>query len=343
MDLTKKPPTIQDVARYARVSAATVSRVLSTPERVSEPARLRVFEAVKETGYTINQAARSLRMGAARTILIALPNIGNPFYSTILQAVVAAASARGYAVLVAARLSEDPSRWLSDYLLSNRADGLLVFDGSLNTTSLHKLAGDAAMLPLVASYDELPDPQVNSVLTDNRAAARRAVRHLVDLGHRRLMHVHGATRNTAPHERLVGFLEERDAAGLEPNSEWIIPGDFTMSAGIAAADRIAAMRERPTAVFTGNDEMAIGLISRLRELDIDCPGQLSVIGFDDIAVARHFAPPLTTIRQLREDIGRLATEGLIDIIEGRRQGKEPLHVVLESPLVVRKTTAPPAG
>src|SRR5690606_23192378 len=120
MVLTKKTPTIQDVARQAKVSAATVSRVLSTPEKVSETARERVFEAVRQTGYTINQAARSLRMRAARTILIALPNISTPFYSTILDAVIRTASARGYSVLVAARLGEDPTRWLSDYLLSTR-------------------------------------------------------------------------------------------------------------------------------------------------------------------------------------------------------------------------------
>src|SRR5215468_5692158 len=118
MVVTKKPPTIQDVARHAKVSAATVSRVLSSPERVSEAARERVFAAVRETGYTMNQAARSLRLKAARTILIALPNIGNPFYSTILDAAVRTASARGYSVLVAARLHEDPRRWLSDYLTS---------------------------------------------------------------------------------------------------------------------------------------------------------------------------------------------------------------------------------
>jgi LacI family repressor for deo operon, udp, cdd, tsx, nupC, and nupG len=343
MVLTRKTPTIQDVARHAKVSAATVSRVLSSPERVSEAARERVFEAVRETGYTINQAARSLRMRAARTILVALPNIGNPFYSTILQSVISAATARGYSALVAARLAEDPSRWLSDYLLSNRADGLLVFDGSLNTPSLHALPGDAAALPLVAAYDELPDERVNSVITDNRAAAHRAVGHLIDYGHRRIAHLHGPSRNASPNERLVGFREAMQAAGLQVPPGWIIPGDYTMDAGIAAADRLAAMAERPTAIFAANDEMCIGLISRLREHGIECPRDMSVIGFDDIAVSRHFSPPLTTMRQPREEIGRLATEALIDIVEGTRSEHAPLHVVLTSTLVVRKSTAPLPG
>src|SRR6185312_14490973 len=159
MDSSRKQPTIQDVARHANVSAATVSRVLSTPDRVSEATRARVTSAVTETGYTINQAARSLRLQRARTILAAMPGIGNPFYSTILEAVVTTATSRGYGLLVTGRLGDDPARWLSDYFLSNRADGLLLFDGFLDTRRLHPIAGESGTLPLVAAYDELPDPQ----------------------------------------------------------------------------------------------------------------------------------------------------------------------------------------
>ena len=340
MVLAAKPPTIQDVARRAKVSAATVSRVLSAPERVAEATRERVFAAVQESGYTINQSARSLRLRTARTILIALPDIGNPFYSTILQAAVAAASARGYSVLVAARLGDDPSKWLRDYLQSNRADGLLLFDGSLDTASLHEIMPEGANLPLVAAYDELPDPQLNSVLTDNRAAARRAVRHLVDLGHTRIAHVAGQSRNAAPNERYVGFHEAMRASRLQVRPEWIVVGDYTLSSGVAAADHIAALEERPTAVFVANDEMAIGFISRLHEHGIACPRDISIIGFDDISFSGRIQPPLTTMRQPREQIGRIATGAVIDIIEGRTTTQTPLHVVLTSPLIVRESTAP---
>lgn len=336
----KKTPTIQDVARHAAVSAATVSRVLSAPERVSEAARARVIAAVQDTGYTINQAARSLRMRAARTVLAALPNIGNPFYSTILDAVIRQASSRGYSVLVASRLDADPNRWLSNYLLSNRADGLLLFDGSLDTRALHDLVGDGTPLPLVACYDELPDPQINSVLTDNRLAAMRAVRHLIALGHRDIAHVTGAARNASPNERLVGYRQAMAEAGLPLRPDWIIPGDYTMHAGVAAAKAVAAMEERPTAVFCGNDETTIGFISSLRAAGIECPRDISVIGFDDITVSRHFAPPLTTMRQPREQLGAVATDALIDILEGTAPADKPLHVVLTAELVVRASTAP---
>lgn len=341
--LSGKPPTIQDVAREAEVSSATVSRVLSNPEKVSPEARERVLRAVRQTGYIVNEAARSLRLRASRTIVAALPHIGDPFYSTILESVIGTAAARGYAVLVTAQLAGTPNRWLSDYLHSNRADGLLIFDGSLNTELLHSLVPNAAPLPLVAAYDELPDQKVNSVLTDNRAAAGRVVQHLFDLGHRRIAHVQGPSRNAAPNERLVGFRAAMQKAGLELRDEWLIPGNYAIGGGIAAAEQLLSGDELPSAVFCGNDETAIGLISRFRQAGIICPRDISVVGFDDISVVPHISPSLTTMRQPREEIGRLATETVIDIIEGTAQSRAPLHVMLSAELVVRESTAPYAG
>ena len=343
MDTSKKLPTIQDVARHAKVSAATVSRVLSSPDRVSEATRERVNNAVSETGYTVNQAARSLRMQKARTILTAMPGIGNPFYSTILDAIVTEATSRGYGVLVTGRLGDDPARWLSDYFLSNRADGLLLFDGFLDTRKLHLIAGERALLPLVAAYDELPDPQINSVITDNLQAAERAVQHLFDLGHRQIGHISGPSRNTFPNERLVGFRKAMFEHRLDVREDWILPGDYTMESGRAAGRTYAALPDRPTAVFAANDEMAIGLIAELHRHGIECPRDISVMGFDDISVSQNYSPSLTTMRQPREQIGRIATETLVNILEGNVASPAPVRVVLKSELIVRESTAPPPG
>ena len=343
MDAPKKIPTIQDVARHAKVSAATVSRVLSSPERVSESTRDRVQHAVRETGYTINQAARTLRMQRAKTILTAMPGIGNPFYSTILDAVVTTATSRGYGVLVTGRLGDDPARWLADYFQSNRADGLLLFDGFLDTRRLHAITGVNAQLPLVAAYDELPDPQINSVITDNLQAAERAVQHLYDLGHRKIGHISGPSRNTFPNERLVGFRKAMFEHRLEVREEWIFAGDYNMESGRAAANYFKGLKEMPTAIFSGNDEMAIGLIAALRRDGIECPRDISVIGFDDITISENYAPPLTTMRQPREKIGRIAAETLINILEGNVLSSDPVRVLLQSELVVRESTAPPRG
>lgn len=340
MENQRKLPTIQDVARQAKVSAATVSRVLSSPERVSEATRERVNLAVTETGYTINQAARSLRMQKAKTILAAMPGIGNPFYSTILDAVVKEATTRGYGLLVTGRLGDDPARWLSDYFLSNRADGLLLFDGFLDTRKLHAIAGERSLLPLVAAYDELPDPQINSVITDNLQAAERAVQHLCDYGHRKIGHVSGPSRNTFPNERLVGFRKAMFEQRLQIREDWIIAGDYTMESGLAAGRYFAGLSERPTAVFAANDEIAIGLIAELRRHGIECPRDISVMGFDDISISQNYSPSLTTMRQPREQIGRIATETLVNILEGNVASPDPVRIVLKSELIMRESTAP---
>lgn len=339
MVISRNTPTIQDVARHANVSAATVSRVLSSPERVSASTRERVNEAVRATGYTINQAARSLRMRAAKTILIALPNIGNPFYSTILDAAVNEASSRGYGVLVANRLGENPTEWLRDYFFSNRADGLLLFDASLDTDELSNLPLVSNTLPLVVVCDELLDPHFHTVTTDNFDASRRAVLYLSELGHTRIGHVRGRQVKNLANQRWLGFQSAMHASGLDCQADWVMQGDHSMPSGYAAGLNFARLDARPSAMFIANDEMAIGFIAAIREHGLDCPRDVSVIGFDDIAVARHFAPPLTTMRQPREQIGRVATEALIDILEGTPLERDPLRIVLKSELIIRASTA----
>lgn len=338
MVMTKKAPTIQDVARHAKVSAATVSRVLSNPERVSEATRERVNISVRETGYTINQAARSLRMRAARTILIALPDIGNPFYSTILDAVVDEAATRGYGVLVANRFAGDPSRLLSDYFLSSRADGLLLFDGGVDTSMLQVLATNDGHVPMVVSFDELPTTEVSAVLVDNFEAAERATEHLIGLGHSKIGHVIGPSRNTQPSPRMLGFLSAMRRAKLPVPKEWMWQGTYNMESGIEAGKALLKLKDRPTAVFAGNDEMAIGLLAALHDGGIECPRDISVIGFDDIAIAPTYRPSVTTMRQPREQIGRLVTESLIDILEGAAAPGAPRRITLRCDLIIREST-----
>ena len=284
----------------------------------------------------MNQAARSLRLRAARTIVIAFPNINNPFYSTVLDAVVKEASSRGYGALVANRLGDNPTRWLKDYFHSNRADGMVLFDGSLDAQQLYDLRTPEGRFPLVVACDELPDSRLHSVMTDNRAAAARATNYLIGLGHRRIGHIHSPSKNPAlTSDRLLGFGDALAAAGLEQRPEWVLDGDFSMASGEAAGRAFLALDERPTAMFSGNDEMAIGFLSVLRSAGIECPRDISIVGFDDITVARCLVPPLTTILQPREEIGRLATKVLLDVLESDVARQPPVHLVLKSELVVR--------
>ncbi|KKB82751.1 hypothetical protein VW29_14335 [Devosia limi DSM 17137] len=341
MTAARKAPTIQDVARIANVSTATVSRALSNPGRVSEATRTRVSEAVAKTGYTLNQAARSLRQKTSRTILVALPDIRNTFFSTILDAIEREAALRGYGVLVTNRFSgHDPVRHLKDYFRSNRADGLLLLDGSLELDELIDLTGSPVTVPLVVACEEIPNSPFHTVKTDNCFAAARATRHLIDLGHMRIGHILGPEGNVLTAERRAGYLQAMQEAGLAASPKWLFPGSFEMESGYLAASHFLALQERPSAIFAANDEMAIGFLSGLREHGLECPRDVSIIGFDDLAVALHYAPPLTTIRQPRAAIGRLAAEALIDILEGESRQGEPLRIVLNSELILRDSTAP---
>mgnify|MGYP001067689357 FL=1 len=344
MTLVKKTPTIQDVARFADVSTATVSRALSSPERVSEQTRARISEAVRITGYTPNQSARSLRQRTARTILVALPDIGNPFFSVILDAVEREATSRGYGVLVANRFSGGNSGLrMRDYFTSNRVDGLLLFDGSVDLEQLMMLTGAPAPVPLIVACEEIPNAPFHTVKTDNSYAAEQATRHLIELGHRRIGHVTGPHGNVLTGERELGFTRAMRAAGLEIRPDWLLAGAFDMEAGQAAAAAFMRLNDRPTAIFAANDESAIGFISGLRQHGLDCPGNVSVVGFDDLTLAAHVWPPLTTMRQPRAALGRIAAGALIDLIEGERRSRVPRHMVLSSEMIVRGTTArPPA-
>ena len=338
----KKAPTIQDVARTASVSTATVSRALSHPERVSESTRQRVDDAIRTTGYTLNQSARSLRKRTSRTILVALPDIGNPFFSVILEAIEREAVLRDYDVLVANRgEGVDQNARLLDYLLSKRADGMLMFDGALDPTRFRGLRQEQDKLPLVVACEDIPGSGLRTVKIDNAAAAKKATEHLIELGHRRIAHVTGPSGNILTEERERGYRSALAAAGIVPRPEWIIPGNFHIGGGASAARRLVELDEMPTGVFCGNDEAAIGLISEMRKLKRECPRDISVVGFDDITLAARYVPPLTTIRQPREQLGRLAAETLFAILEGRASGPAAREIVLESQLVVRASTAHP--
>ncbi len=310
---------------------------------VSAATRERVSEAVRKTGYTLNQAARSLRQRSSRTILVGLPDIRNPFFSTILDAIEREATGRGYGVLVAnLYLGLEPVRRLQEYLLSNRADGLLLLDGSLDPDQLRIMTSLPYSVPLVLACEDIPDSGFHAVVTDNAEAAEHATRHLIELGHTRIGHISGPDSNNISHDRVAGFERALTNAGLPVVPEWVFPGNFTIESGYAAAVRYFSLEQRPTAVFAANDESAIGFLSGLRKQGIECPEDVSVVGFDDLSMAGHYTPPLTTVHQPRSALGRMAAAALIDMLEASAPEPPALRIVLDSELVVRGSTARPA-
>jgi LacI family repressor for deo operon, udp, cdd, tsx, nupC, and nupG len=334
--------TIQDVARTARVSTATVSRALSNPDLLSDTTRAAVLDAIRTTGYRVNQAARNLRMQRAGAVLILVPDLGKPFYSRILAGISDGFADSDYAVLIA-DTENRPLREgeLLDYFLDGRIDGVISLDGGLDPHALQACvdAGLGGRIVFLCEWVEGWDFPV--IRADNAEGARLAVRHLHGLGHTRIAHVTGPEGNVLTVARRRGMLEERARLGLPTRAEWIIRGDFSLESGHRAAELILGMAERPTAVFCAADMVAFGLIARLQAGGLSVPGDISVVGFDDIDMSEYYVPSLTTIRQDRLRLGREGAEALLQRLGPRAPGADPDHAMVELDLVVRESTAPP--
>jgi LacI family repressor for deo operon, udp, cdd, tsx, nupC, and nupG len=316
--------TIRDVAELAGVSTATVSRALGNPSTVGPETRERVMQAVRATGYRVNRAAQDLRRARAGAVLVLVPNLANPFFSAILAAVGDVCAEAGLTVQVADTVRGDAR--VADLAHDGRADGIILLDGTQPIDLVERIG-----LPLVTACEWLPGLETPGCRIDNAAASRLAVRHLRALGHQRVAHVAGPPGNVLSAARLGGF---RDEAG----DSLVFPGNFSLEAGARAATAWLTLDTRPTGVFCASDEMAFGFIAECAANGIAVPRDVSVVGFDDIDLSRHFVPPLTTVHQPREAIGRRAAEQMIGLFAGQApRGIETLPVEL----AVRNSTAPP--
>lgn len=337
----RKSATITDVARAANVSTATVSRALSKPDLLSEDTRNAVFAAVKSTGYRVNQAARNLRMKRAGAILVLVPNLGKPFYSNILAGISNGFAGSGYSVLIADTESQPlDDIELAGHFLDGRVDGVLSLDGNLPHAVLENCHVSGVSQRIVFLCEWVEDPHFHSIRSDNVAGASMAIRHLYGLGHRKIAHITGPEGNVLTAARRSGVQSERQKIGLPVREEWIIRGDFSLESGRHGAEQILAMKDRPTAVFCAADMVAFGLIARLQKAGVRVPQDISVVGFDDIEMSGSFVPALTTIRQDREQIGRLAAKRLLERM------KDPMLNngidLVDVQLIERASTAPPS-
>lgn len=338
-----KTSTLQDVARLAGVSTATVSRTLSNPNVVSESTRKRVAEAVKTSGYRVNRAARNLRTQRSQSILVLVPDLGNPFFSAILEGISSHLAPRGYSMLIAStKQVQSTGERLIDYLEDVRADGLIILDGSLPDDVIISLNGLQRSTRVIFACEWTDLGSFPSVRSENRRGTQTAVRYLHDIGHRKIAHVRGPLGNVLTQARQETFETELKALKLECRPEWIIPGDFSLAAGCIAAQTWIGFEDRPTAVFCASDMLALGFISELSRHNFKVPQDVSVMGFDDIVLAEQFIPPLTTIRQDRTLIGEKAAQLLLDAIEDTSETDTPDKAVVPVSLVERESTASPS-
>lgn len=339
--MTTKTSTLQDVARVAGVSTATVSRALSHPDMVSESTRRRVSDAVEVSGYRVNRAARNLRTQRAHSVLVLLPDLANPFFSTILEGISLKLSRKGYSMLIAStKQVHDSGERLIDYLDDARADGMIILDGGLEPDVISSLESAPQFKRILFACEWVEAGNFPSVRSENRRGTRTAVRYLHSLGHRKIGHVTGPEGNVLMIARRDSFVEEIAAVALEHRPEWIIPGDFSLAAGCLAAKVWMALDDRPTAMFCASDLLAFGFISELSRHDIKVPDDVSIMGFDDIDLAAQFIPPLTSMRQDRLLLGETAATMLLDRLDATDGDASQHAAVIPVSLIIRGSTAP---
>ncbi|KTS07889.1 LacI family transcriptional regulator [Microbacterium testaceum] len=313
-----------DVAARAGVSAQTVSRVANGSPRVDPATRARVEKAMADLGYRMHRAARALRTGQTSTIGLVVSTLASVGNSRMLQAISEAAAARDYALAVVT-VGERGIREAFARLRSQGVDGAVVLN---EATELARDAQPPADLHLVV-VDSPADARFSIVQTDHAGGARAATAHLLALGHDTVHHLGGPRGSFAAAERERGWREALADGGLvapEP-----VRGDWTSASGYSAVAGLTGA----TAIFVANDQMALGALRALADEGRRVPEDVSVVGFDDIADAAEFRPPLTTVRQDFDALGRRAVVALIAAIEGG----DPVAETVPATLVVRESTA----
>lgn len=333
----KTAPTLDDVAKAAGVSTATVSRCLNTPDRVIESTRKRVMAVIDTLGYTPNFGARVMAAKRTFTIGAIIPTMENAIFARGLQAFQEALHDRGYNLLVASsayrpEIEEEQIR----ALVSRGADGLLLI-GHDRDTSIYPYL-EKQNVPALAAWTYAADARLPSIGFDNRAAMSALTEEVLKRGHRQVGVISGATAgNDRARQRVEGIRDALTAHGLDPSDLAIIETEYQIESGGDAFDMLMASATPPTAVICGNDVLAAGALGRARSQGYDVPGDISITGFDDIELAMIVHPALTTVHVPHREMGRKAACALVDMVEKKHAGAS---VKLDTSLRIRGSLGP---
>lgn len=326
--------TLKDVAKEAGVSIATVSRFLNGTANLTGPTRASVKRAIDALDFRPNRVARRLRISGGRALLIGLvvPDLRNPFFADVARGVETTAQRWGSAVIVG-HSDESPEleRMYLDLLGSESVDGIILPTVQPGLLTLADLA--PAGIPVVCIDRRPGGVRVDTVVSDNEAGARAATEHLLGLGHVRIGFVGGRPAISTSRERLAGFRQALATAGVAVDEALVTEGDSRQSGGHDRAGALLDLREPPTALVVGNNLMTLGALEAVRERGLDVPGDVAVVGYDDMPWAAAFNPPLTCVSQPGFEMGQRAAELLMRRIE--HPDAEPELVVLQPRLVVR--------
>jgi LacI family transcriptional regulator len=339
--MPRSRPTLKDVARAAGVHASTASRALNADaaERLSPDVVARVRSEATRLGYRAHGIAAGLRTGQSRAIAVILPDITNPVFPPILRGIEEELTPAGF-IPVVANTGNDGERATAVFerLAERGMDGFILASARRHDPIVDRCIEER--VPLVVLNRTIDRGGISAVITDDEKGAAMAFEHLYGLGHRRIAHLGGPQSLSTGHARTKGFARAAREAGLPPESTPTVFADaFTRRAGVTAARELLAAKPRPTAIFCGNDLLALGCYDELRALGVSCPDDVSIVGYNDIPLLDLVNPPLTTIHIQHFEMGRQAARCLLQRL--RENDLPPYDIVLKPELVVRSSTACP--
>ncbi|MCZ8516885.1 LacI family DNA-binding transcriptional regulator [Paenibacillus filicis] len=305
--------TIKDVAKLAGVAVSTASCALNGDNKVKSSTRLKVLEAAKRLNYQKNGFAMDLKRSSTQTIAVILEGFSGPYFSELLKGVQDITSANRYS-LIACSSHGDADSTAIRFLKEKRADGVIVMAYNISDELL--LESTREGFPIILLNRHLRGDFIFNVTIDDVLGAKTATDYLIQAGHKEIAFISGPANSQASNHRYIGYKESLKANGLKEQPKWVLPGKFTRTSGYKATKTLILQGNLPTAVFYGNDEMAVGGLKAFEESGIKVPDDISIIGFDDIELAEFTNPPLTTIRQPKYEMGTLAAHLMFQALGG---------------------------
>lgn len=329
--------SIKHIARLAGVSHSTVSRALHGSPQVSTETTVRIRKLAEQVGYRASAAARSLVSGRSHTIGVVVTTIADPFVAGVVSGIEDLAEKHGYSVFLA-NSNAEPEREIRvvHSFEERRVDGIIVTSSRVGV--LYASLMERMQVPVMLLNNQHPSQFVHSVLIDNVKAGVQAVRHLIDLGHRRIAYLGDRFGHQSDTERYSGYRRALKSAGIPLLPELVVHGDGKPEGGRQAMAQLLALSPRPTAVFCYNDMSAVGAMRQIFASGLSVPREVSVVGFDDLYISEYLEPPLTTVRQPMRQMGRMAMETLLHIFDGPHSTH---NLRVEGQLIVRESTASP--
>jgi DNA-binding LacI/PurR family transcriptional regulator len=329
--------TMADVAREAGVSVATVSRLLNDQETVSPDTAARVFAAIEKLSYEPNILARNLRRNESRVILILTPNVTNPYYAHILSGIGDVCTSLGYSALIFTTGDDlQREREALEMLKKRRADGAILMASNIGGKWLLEYS---LQFPLVQCCEYDPQVDIPHISIDNYQATVDSMEYLIGLGHKRIAIISSENEYISTALRLQAYKDTLIKHGIEPNNDHIVfaSRDYSFSSGKAKAKELLSVQPGPTAIFCISDTLALGAITAARELGCEVPGDVTVIGFDDVEHTTMFHPYITTVAQPCYELGKQATQLLY--AQMSRNKEFPRQMILEHKLIIRESSA----